>query len=117
MHANFTPAEHANFLAGKVVAQATAYLNGRNDAAMLGRNAESMFLELIATPDDPRAKRILDASQLLVASMTGASRASDPAREDRWQQVMGALVELVRHESMQMRQATAPAATVSGSMA
>lgn len=118
MHPNFTPAEHANFLAAKAVAHATAYLSGLNDAALLGLNARSMFLELIAAPDDTRAKPILDASRLLVVAMSGAAASADAVREDRWQQVMGALVELVRHESKQLRQAHAPAVnTVSGSMA
>jgi hypothetical protein len=117
MHANFTPAEHACFLAAKTVAHATAYLDGRNDAAVLAVNARSMFLELIAAPDDPKAKPILDAARLLVVSMSNASGSVDPTREDRWQQVMGALVELVRHESLQLRQANRPPVTISGSMA
>jgi hypothetical protein len=33
------PAEHANFLAAKIVAYATAFLDGRDDAKNLGRNA------------------------------------------------------------------------------
>ena len=103
MYANFTPAEHANFLAAKVVSHATAYLEGRQDAAELSRNARSVMLELIAAPDDPHAKPVLDASRLLVVAMTGAAWAHEPAREDRWQQVMSALVDLVRHESLRLR--------------
>lgn len=117
MHANFTPAEHANFLAAKTVAHATAYLSGLNDSGQLGHNARSVGLELIVAPDDPAAKRILDAARLLMHAMIGAAASSDPVREDRWQQVMGALVELVRHESLQLRLANRPPVTVSGSMA
>jgi hypothetical protein len=110
MYANFTPAEHACFLAAKTVAHATAYLDGRNDAGMLGSNARSIHLELISAPDDPKAKPILDAARLLMVSMMAASGAEEPTREDRWQQVMGALVELVRHESQQLRGGAAPVA-------
>lgn len=113
MYANFSPAEHASFLAAKTVAHATGYLDGRHSAADLDRNARSMMLELIAAPDEMKAKPILDSARLLVVSMMGAASCHhavdginatvDIAREDRWQQVMGALVELVRHENHALR--------------
>lgn len=107
MQSNFTPAEHANFLAGKVIAYATAYLDGRNDAAVLGGNARAAMLELVVATDDPTAKAILDPSRLLVIAMLNTSAAEGEARQDRWQQVMGALVEMVRHESRELKKSGA----------
>jgi hypothetical protein len=103
MHGNFSPAEHANFIAAKVIAHATAYLDGRNDAADLGRNARSVQCELIPITEDRTAKAILDPARLLVVAMMGAAASEGDARLDRWQHVMAALVELVRHESHELR--------------
>lgn len=100
---HFMPAEHANFLAAKVVAHATAFLDGRNDAAELGRNAKAMQIELMIGTDDPASRAVLDPARLLVVAMMGASYAHGEPRQDRWQHVMGALVELVRHESTELR--------------
>ena len=107
MHSRFSPAEHANFVAAKVVAQATAYLDGRNDLADLARNAQSLMIELVPCSDDRDAKSMLDLARLLVIAMIGTAGAKSEARLDRWQQVMGALVELVRHESHELRKSGA----------
>jgi hypothetical protein len=102
--AHLNAADQANLIAGKVVAHATAYLDGRNDASELARNARALQIELLGAPsDDPKARPILDVARLLVAAMMGASWAAGEARQDRWQHVMGALVELVRHESNALR--------------
>jgi hypothetical protein len=101
--ATFTPAEQANLLAGKAVAHATAYLGGLHDAATLGRNARSLQYEILGAGEDLQAKAILDASRLLVVAMLGAAAAIGEVRQDRWQHLMGALVELVRHESIELR--------------
>jgi hypothetical protein len=101
--ANFTPAEHANFLAAKTVAHATAFLDGRNDATDLARNTRSVQFEILAAGDDVSAKPILDASRMLVVAMMATAWVHDEARLVRWQQVMGALVELVQHESLALR--------------
>lgn len=102
-HVRFTPAEHANLIAGKVVAHATAYLNGFNDAATLGRNARSIQVELLGAGEDLQAKAILDAARLLVVAMHNTASAIGEARQDRWQRLMGDLVELVRLESTELR--------------
>lgn len=107
---NFTPAEHANLVAGKVVAHATSFLEGRSDAISLGRHAKSVMIELLAAPDDAKAKAILDPARLLVVAMMGTSWADCEARRARWAQVMASLVALVRHESRALIEA-APAAT------
>ncbi|ODM71718.1 hypothetical protein [Bradyrhizobium elkanii] len=103
MHSSFSAAEHANFIAAKVVSHATAYLDGRNDLADLARNAASVMIELVACSDDREARSILDPARLLTIAMIGTAGAASDARLDRWQQVMGALVELVRHESHELR--------------
>jgi hypothetical protein len=106
--ANFTPAEHANFLAGKAVSYATGYLDGRHDASQLARHARALQIELLAAPDDPAARAILDPVRMLMVAMTCTSWAFGEARQDRWQHVMGSLVELVRHESIELRVAATP---------
>jgi hypothetical protein len=107
VHSNFSPVEHANFVVAKAVSHATAYLDGRNDADQLGRNARAVMCELIPVTDDPRAKAILDPARLLTIAMLNAAVAQGEARQDRWSQVMGALVELVRHESTELRKSGA----------
>jgi hypothetical protein len=114
VHSNFTPAEHASYLAGKAVAHATGFLDGRNDAVDLGRNARAMLIELIAAPDDAVAKPLLDVTRLLTVAMMGAAAADGEARQDRWMHVMAALVELARHENIALRTAHRPAVAEGG---
>lgn len=99
----FTVSEHASFLAAKTVAHATAYLDGRNDAARLGLDARSIQFEILGAPEDTSAKAVLDAARMLVVAMLGAAGAIGERRQDRWHHVMGALVELVRNEAAEMR--------------
>jgi hypothetical protein len=103
VHSRLSPADHANLIAAKVVSHAEAYLDGRNDLADLARNAASDMIELVACSDDKAAKSILDPARLLTIAMIGTAGAASDGRLDRWQQVMGALVELVRHESTELR--------------
>ncbi|MCP1832795.1 hypothetical protein [Bradyrhizobium sp. USDA 4545] len=103
MHSRFSPAEHANFIAGKVVSYAESFLNERADRALLGRNAQSVMIELVACADDPAAKAILDPARLLTIAMIGAAGADDWARRMRWCEVMTALVAMVRQESNELR--------------
>jgi hypothetical protein len=103
VHANFTPAEHANFVAAKVVAYAAAFLNGSHDASQLARNAHSVMLELIPIADDLKAKAIIDPARLLAIAMSGAAAAQGETRQDRWMHVMASLIELVRHESSELK--------------
>jgi len=105
LYSNFTPAEHANFLGAKVVAHATALLDGRHDAAQALANARAVTCELVAAPDDPAARAILDPARLLVVALMGAAQSdAGSARQDRWMHVMGALVELVRSEANELKQ-------------
>jgi hypothetical protein len=107
-----SPLDRANLLAGHAIAYATAFLDGRHKAHELARNAEVMQLNLdMTTTGDLAANAILDPVRMLNVAMTraaravleqpkdGSGRAPWEARQDRWQQVMGALVELVRQES------------------
>ncbi|MES5483617.1 hypothetical protein QMZ05_12735 [Bradyrhizobium sp. INPA03-11B] len=101
----FTATEHANFIAGKVVAYATAYLDGRHDLADLARNAASVMIDLLlCSTDDREAKAILDPARLLASAMIGTACAASPARLERWQKAMGAMVELVKHVSTELRE-------------
>jgi hypothetical protein len=99
---HFTPAEAANFLAAKAVAHATAFLDGRNNEAELARHADAVQLELMAYAD-PSTNIILDPVRLLNVAMMRTAVASGEGRQDRWRQVMGALVKLVQHESVELR--------------
>jgi len=101
----FTPAQHASFLAAKVVAHATSFLNGNSDAVALGHNAKAMQFELMTGTDDSASRAVLDPARLLVVAMMGCSYAQGETRQERWQYVMGALVELVRHEAKALTEA------------
>ncbi len=103
MHSRFSPAEHANFIAAKAVSYATSFLNERADRELLGRNAQSVMIELVACGDDPAAKAILDPARLLTIAMIGAAGADNWARRMRWCDVMSALVIMVRQESHELR--------------
>ena len=103
-NSDFAPADHANFVAAKVVAYATAFLDGRSDADTLYITARSVMTELMVVGEDTRAKGIIDAARLLTIAMLNASATKDIPRLDRWQQVMGALVELVRLECKNLRE-------------
>jgi hypothetical protein len=98
-----TTPEQANFLAAKVVACATAFLDGRHCAAHLAADADRLQCELLTAASDPDSICILVPARLLVIAMAITARAKDEARLDRCQAVMGALVELARHESTDMR--------------
>jgi hypothetical protein len=107
-----TAIDRANLLAGQAVAYATAYLDGRHEAAWLARNVEQLHLDLFGVGLDASTRAILDPVRLLATAMThtaltaaGGTDANLPfqnARLERWQSVMAALVELVRHESREL---------------
>jgi hypothetical protein len=99
------PIEAANLLAGHAVAYATAFLDGRNDATDLAQNVDRLQLDLLAA-SDPSTNGILDPVRLLNVAMMHTAGARGEARQDRWQQVMGSLVELVREESLALRRET-----------
>lgn len=107
---HFTPPELANFLAARTVAEATAYLDGRHDADRLGRAADAFQGEIMTAwygEISADINAVLVPVRLLVLAMRRAALAQELARQDRWQQVMGALVELVRHESAELRRSGA----------
>ena len=99
---DLAPIDAANLLAGQAVAYATAFLDGRHDAERLASNA--MLLEAaLFVARDPATNGILDPARLLTIALLHTARAQGEARQDRWQHVMGALVELVRTESRALR--------------
>jgi hypothetical protein len=104
--------DRANLLAGHAVAYATAFLDGRHDADRLLNGAGRLQADLFDL-DDPAASEILVPVRLLALAMMrtaiAAQRHDAPgappnalARQDRWEQVMASLVELVRHESREL---------------
>jgi hypothetical protein len=109
--------EQAAFLAARSIAYATAHLDGRDDAQALFVHASSLQNEIMmcwAGIVDIHVNATLDPVRLLVVAMRRAAMAEGEERQQRWQHVMGALVEMVRHESAAMRGAPAgrPAAEV-----
>ena len=102
-HPEFTAAEQANMLAGQAVAYATRYLDGRTDVAQLGRDADRLQLELLTAAYAADANAVLDPTRLLTVVMMRTAATQGAARLDRWQAVMKALVDVVRHESNHMR--------------
>jgi hypothetical protein len=99
-----TPIANANLLAGHAVAHATAYLDGRHTAEQLADHVRRLQIELLAAPQDLAANQILNPVRLLTVAMTHTAAARGQARQDRWEQVMGALVELVRVESRSLKE-------------
>jgi hypothetical protein len=102
------PIDAANLLAGQAVAYATAYLDGRQNAEQLAAHAARVHVKLVIalhtdTAPDPAVKAILNPVRLLAVAMTHAARATDQARQDRWRDVMGSLIELTRIESRALR--------------
>jgi hypothetical protein len=99
-----TPVDHAVFLAATAVSHATAFLDGRNDAAITRQNAERIFAELILAGRDPAANHILGPVRLLAIATLRAAVTESETLQERWQHVMGALVDLVRQESRERRE-------------
>lgn len=98
--------EQANFLAARTIAYATAFLDGRNDAAELAIHAEAVQCEIRtfwSDRADVAVNAILVPVQLLVDVMRFAAVAIGDVRQDRLQSAMGSLVELVRNEANELR--------------
>lgn len=93
----------ANLLAGKAVASASAYLEGRSDAAKLSAAADRLLLDLFIAPHHPASASLSDATRVLVIAMMRLAHAEEVWRVDRWHQLVAALVELVRDESNNLR--------------
>lgn len=101
--AAMSPAERANFVAGKIVGHATAFLDGRHDATQLAAHAHADLIEMLPFGDDPAARPILLAARMLQVAMTGCAASTDDARRDRWATVMAAMCDMVRHESTELK--------------
>lgn len=98
-----TAPEIVNFLTAKAVASATAYLEGRSDAARLEAEADRLMFDMFAAPHHPAATSLSDPSRMLVIAMKRLARATEAWRVERWQMIVAALVELVRRESTELR--------------
>ncbi len=104
--AGFTSLDSLNFLAGKAVASATAFLGGRSSSARLATEADQLLLDMLAIPTHPphpAAFNLSDPARLLIITLMRIARCSDEWRLARWEMIAGALVELVRRESNALR--------------
>lgn len=72
----------------------------------MARHAGAIQTEMMicwAGVTDHHVNGILDPVRLLVVAMLRTALAQGETRQERWQHVMGALVDLVRHESIELR--------------
>lgn len=113
-----SPLDRAILLAGHAVSYAEAFLAQRIDAEQLKRSAEQLELDLMALPEDPAIPALVHPMRMLAntLSRTAAAalvlRAAQRAGENglhanatflagrlvRWEAVMAAFAEMVRHE-------------------
>lgn len=99
---SLSPQEMASFLAAKAIAGATAFLDGRCDAAALARASEQLTVELLLAGDDPATNGVLAPTRLLAGSMMSAAIATGP-RQLHWHAVLASFVNIVRIENAAMR--------------
>lgn len=100
------PIDQANLLAGHAVSFATAFLDGRHDASRLADNADRLFLDLLIIESSEISSFLIPVQLLAMVMMRTARQALATGvtpRLERWQQVMGSLVDLVCHESRQIK--------------
>ena len=102
------PIDQANLLAGHAVSCATAFLGGRHDAEQLADNADRIFLDLLVVETTDTSRFLIPVQLLVITMMQVAKQARDLAfgadeRSGRWHQVLASLVELVCHESRQLK--------------
>jgi hypothetical protein len=101
------PIDQANLIAGHAVSYAAAFLDGRHTAVQLGNNADRLFLDLLVV-EAPETSSFLIPVQLLAITMMRIAKhereldgSSPPV--SRWEQVLASLVDLVCHESRQIK--------------
>ena len=111
------PIDQANLVAGHAVSYATAFLDGRHNAAQLADNADRLFLDLLVV-ESPETSSFLIPVQLLAITMMRIAKHAREGHEPRelyattpwhdrmlrWQQVLASLVELVCQESVTLKQ-------------
>jgi hypothetical protein len=61
--AEMSPVEIATFLAGKAIAEATAFLQGRSDDTRLARAADQLCGELLVVTGEPACNAIADPTR------------------------------------------------------
>lgn len=102
--AQLSPIDAANLLAGQAVAEAEAYLAERRDAEACAAAGHEIFLKAASQ----QGRQIIAPVRLLAMVMGRIGYADTDERRAKWRRVMAALVDLVRHESLVLRQAAAP---------
>lgn len=100
--ANLSPQHVASFLAATAIAGATAFLDGRSDAAALAKASDELVGKLLLAGSDPATNRVLEPTRMLVICMMRAAIATGP-RLLRWRHIMIAFIDLVRTENVAMR--------------
>jgi hypothetical protein len=112
------PIDQANLLAGHAVTAATAFLDGRHTPEQLDSNSSAIWKQLIAFTDTSlEVNIILEPVRILAFTMASTARhamarpdvadsmksAVAHIRFERWQHAMASVVELVMHESRQLK--------------
>jgi len=100
--AELTPQEVASFIAATAIAGATAFIDGRSDAAALAQAADKLQAKLMLAGEDPATSGVLVPTAMLVKCMSYTAIATGP-RLLRWRAIMSAFVDLVRTENAAMR--------------
>ncbi len=101
--AHLSPIDAANLLAGQAVAEAEAYLAERRDAAQCAAVGYAIYLETNQPPQEETARQIIAPVRLLAMVMGRIGHADTDERRAKWRRVMAALTDLVRHESLALR--------------
>ena len=110
MSQHLTRFGQANLLAGHAVAYATAFLDGRHNAEQLADNADRLFIDMLVVETNETSTFLIPVQLLVITMMRAAKHAREIAqttirdeRSARWEQVLGSLVELVCHDSNELR--------------
>ncbi len=101
--AELSPQHVAAYLAGKAIAAAQAFLDGRSDAEAMAKAVDQLYGELLAVGDSVGCNALLDPTRLLAVTMMRTARVAD-LQQQRWRCVMVALADLVRSEARALRE-------------
>jgi hypothetical protein len=115
---HLAPIDYASLLAGHAVSAAAAFLDGRHTAEQLAANTSALWMQVIVfDASSLEINLILEPVRLLLFTMLSTARhargrpdvaESIPSavahiRFEKWQHAMASLVELVQHESRQLK--------------
>ena len=104
--AHLSPIDAANLLAGHAVAEAEACLAERRDAAQIVAAVDRLWRALDRVEhmvERPPVPEILTPVRLLIMALAHTATTDTEDRRAKWRRVMAALADLVRHESLALR--------------